>query len=402
MPPQAEAPAPPQVEPPAPPPPPPPPPTALRLQAEAEDSSDSDLDSDSVSPAAAAPSAWVGRRFLEAVICLASASLPNLDQILDLDAGTLLNPTLTDQLLNWARPVGYCLDELRKACLELAESPDGPNPDELDELLTVAGRHSNALLTMRTRFEYLALISNLLRKHQGIFGHGGEIYSPHATLTTGYTSSGFRRIVMSYRTFVNWVAQVGLDKVAEYDAVTITHEVLAPNAWQLRLLDSYAQRPALDCVLLADVKMKTTPDMWRMTMVELNSDLLDASKKILLNSVNSAGSQKSDETKKTWHTALHDLLSIMEHRAQLLANRPFSRRAGLAEVTLPAQCQDSHGAPPVVVWVAPFAAPKPPERVVRRRSSEWEASDWQRGDWKAGSSRWRSSEWSGASGSGGQ
>ena len=207
---------------------------------------------------------------------------------------------------------------------------------------------------------------------------------------------------MSYRTFVNWVAQVGLDKVAEYDAVTITHEVLAPNAWQLRLHDSYAQRPALDCVLLADVKMKTTPDMWRMTMVELNSDLLDASKKILLNSVNSAGSQKSDEAKMTWHTALHDLLSIMEHRAQLLANRPFSRRAGLAEVTLPAQCQDSHGAPPVVVWVAPFAAPKPPERVVRRRSSEWEASDWQRGDWKAGSSRWRSSEWSGASGSGGQ
>ena len=336
------------------------------------------------------------------MIRLASASLPNLDQILDLDAGTLFNPTLTDQLLSWARPVGYCLDELRTACLELAESPNGPNADELDELLTVAGRHSNALWSMRTRFEYLSLIGNLLRKHSGIFGHGGEIYSPHATLNGGYNNSGFRRIVMSYSTFVNWLCAVRLEKVAEYDAITITHQELGPKAWQLCLHDSFFQRPTVDFVLLAEMRMKAMPDMWRMTMVELNSDLLDASKKILLNSVNSAGSQKSDEAQMTWHAALRDLLGIMGYRSKLLANRPFSRRAGLAEVTLPAQCQDSHGAPPVVVWVAPFAAPEAPERVVRRRSCEWEANDWQRGDWKAGSSRWRSSEWSGASGSGGQ
>ena len=54
-------------------------------------------------------------------------------------------------------------------------------------------------MAMRTRFEFLAAISNLLRKRPSVFGHGGELYHPHETLPSGYTHGGMRRFVMSYR-----------------------------------------------------------------------------------------------------------------------------------------------------------------------------------------------------------
>ena len=55
-----------------------------------------------------------------------------------------------------------------------------------------------------------------------------------------------------------------------------------------------------------------------------------------------------------WRALIEDLLTMMHHRALLLANRPISsNRARAAETLLPAEVQDARGAPPVVVWLAP-------------------------------------------------
>ena len=90
-------------------------------------------------------------------------------------------------------------------------------------------------------------------------------------------------------------------------------------------------------------------------MLELNSDILDSSKKV---TIQSAGLNNSEsQAMWQWQAFVEDLLTMMDHRALLLANRPISsNRARAAETLLPAEVQDAWGAPPVVVWLAPVWA----------------------------------------------
>jgi hypothetical protein len=89
-------------------------------------------------------------------------------------------------------------------------------------------------------------------------------------------------------------------------------------------------------------------------VLELNSDILDSSKKVTIQCLNSSNDQESHAM---WRALIEDLLTMMDHRALLLANRPISsNRARAAETILPAEVQDAWGAPPVVVWLAPVWA----------------------------------------------
>ena len=88
-------------------------------------------------------------------------------------------------------------------------------------------------------------------------------------------------------------------------------------------------------------------------MLELNSDILDSSKKVAIQSDGLNGT----EYQGLWWEFIADVVKMMHHRAVLLANRPISsNRARAAETLLPAEVQDPRGAPPVVVWLAPAPA----------------------------------------------
>ena len=92
-------------------------------------------------------------------------------------------------------------------------------------------------------------------------------------------------------------------------------------------------------------------------MLELNSDILDSSKKVTIQSVGLNVNSNDKAYQAMWRALIEDLVKMMDHRALLLANRPISsNRARAAETLLPAEVQDPRGAPPVVVWLAPAPA----------------------------------------------
>ena len=139
---------------------------------------------------------------------------------------------------------------------------------------------------MHTHFEYLAGISNILRKHS-TFTNGSELYMPHDTLDKGWaSSSGARRFIMSYRSCVNWLGRLeedhaAMDLVAEHKGVVMDHaDLMRFQTWQLCMRK---------CMFTTMSEMKSTmklePISWRLCMVELNSDYLDASKKVLINQI---------------------------------------------------------------------------------------------------------------------
>jgi hypothetical protein len=50
--------------------------------------------------------------------------------------------------------------------------------EELEKTLMMAAQHAKQLTAMRTRFEWLSAMSDLLQRHTGFFNHGGELYPP--------------------------------------------------------------------------------------------------------------------------------------------------------------------------------------------------------------------------------
>jgi hypothetical protein len=137
-------------------------------------------------------------------------------------------------------------------------------------------------------------------------------------------------------------------------------------------------------------------------MLELNTDILDSSKKVTVNSICSSGPKKSgEETRASWKAAIADLMSIMEFRAIVLKDRPISKDpARLAAAPLPAECRDTRGAPPEVVWLAPVLPPRRQQggdaregRVVRpRRAEPSAASASSSGGWEPWDA-WRAAGW---------
>ena len=84
-------------------------------------------------------------------------------------------------------------------------------------------------------------------------------------------------------------------------------------------------------------------------MLELNSDILDASKKVVLGSL-SAGKQ-TEESRVMWAEVLQDLARFMELRSKVLAGRPISKIPQRVKIVWPPPgLQDDRGAPPVVMW----------------------------------------------------
>ena len=298
---------------------------------------------------------WWAPLLLGAVVNLAGASLPNVNAVLDLSASMLLNPRFLEYPLKWTQAVNGRLRHLQSLCQNIdarISLEDKVAADSFEQMLQTAAMHTRRVMAMRTRFEFLAAISNLLRKRPSVFGHGGELYHPHETLSSGYTHGGMRRFVMSYGNFWSWMRQIarGLGQDA-CNRLSISHSVLETIAWHLRL-GGGPTPPTF--VHAADRRlMKKPPIRWRLCMLELNSDILDSSKKV---TIQSAGLNNS-ESQAMWQAFVEDLLTMMDHRALLLANRPISsNRARAAETLLPAEVQDAWGAPPVVVWLAPVWA----------------------------------------------
>ena len=298
---------------------------------------------------------WWAPLLLGAVVNLAGASLPNVNALLDLCASMLLNPRFLEYPLKWTQAVNGRLRHLQSLCQNVdarIDLKDKVAADSFEQMLQTAAVHTRRVMAMRTRFEFLAAISNLLRKRPSVFSHGGELYHPHETLSSGYANGRMRRFVMSYGNFLSWMGQIERDlgQDAQDDRLTISHSALEAKAWQLRL--GGGQTPPT-FVHAADMRLmkKGPPIRWRLCMLELNSDILDSSKKVTIQCLNNSNDQ---ESQAMWRALIEDLLTMMHHRALLLANRPISsNRARAAETLLPAEVQDARGAPPVVVWLAP-------------------------------------------------
>ena len=209
-----------------------------------------------------------------------------------------------------------------------------------------------------------------MRNYPGFFLDGGQLYAPHETLKAGYTTAGHRRIVMSCESFTEWLTKIkqgDLQSTLDSDSITISHEELKRIGWQLRL-NAQHEKPQYVPVNSPQFLTKAPPARWRLVMMEMNSDILDSSKKISIGSVCTSPSPKSEETRNTWLAVLEAFLFIMEMKSQVLEGRPFSSDPARATASpLPSACIDKvFNAPPVVVWLAPEPKKEPSSASGRR------------------------------------
>ena len=332
-------------------------------------------------------------QLISAVLDVGSASLPSTDAILDLDVGSLLKPDYIAQHIKWSQAVSDALGRLRDLCAEISDEVGDEQGSEFEKTLIMAAQHAKQLTAMRTRFEWLSAMSELLQRHRGFFNHGGELYDPHETLRLGYTqSSGFRRIAVSYSSFMSFIGELLGERLGETvrgDAMVASHERLMREGWQVRLNDDNPEFVAVSSPKFFGTQKKGPPSGWRLQMLELSSDILDASKKVVLGQL--CAGQQTDESMVMWAEALQDLARFMALRSMVLAGRPISKDSRRVEnAPLPPQLVDDRGAPPVVMWFAPLPAKQaqaqPPEQGRKKpRYQEQEA---------VGSASWSSWSWS--------
>ena len=142
-------------------------------------------------------------------------------------------------------------------------------------------------------------------------------------------------------------------EVVEDGALAFSYEALkqAP-AYHLRLLGS---PPAF--VSLADMRLKVTRAKWRLTMLELSSEILDSPKAVTDNSLAADSFRKLEDTLALWQAVISNFFSVMDFRARSLTDRLFSYDVRRPSATpLPLCIRDQRGAPPVAVWLAPMPA----------------------------------------------
>ena len=70
--------------------------------------------------------------------------------------------------------------------------------EQYEQLRQELAQYSRSLATMRVAYEYLANMSTIVQRNTIFFSNGGEIYWPHETLKTGYSSARHRRIALSH------------------------------------------------------------------------------------------------------------------------------------------------------------------------------------------------------------
>ena len=168
------------------------------------------------------------------------------------------------------------------------------------------------------------------------------------------------------------------------DAILIPHEKLRYIGWPLRL----PNRDELEFVSVGQYNFMTKkpPELWRLIMLELNSDIFDSCQKLVIGSINS-GKRQTEETRQEWSTVLEDLRELIDQRATLLTGEPLTKGDHFAHVHLPGFLEYKLTAPPVVVWLVPWTPPeeKAPAEKARSQKSQPEARNVR--------SRWDSSSW---------
>lgn len=323
---------------------------------------------------------WV-TPLIKSLLKLAAATLPSTDSILDLDVGSLLKADYIAQHAEWSKNVYQSLCDMRALCNDItAACRRDEQEEEFQKVLLVAAQHAKHLTAMRTRFEWLAAMSDLMQRHKGFFNHGGELYAPHETLRTGITPAGIRRFAVSYCSFMSLLGELldeRLDDTTRADSVLATHEWMTKNSWQVRLNDDKPEFVAVNSPEFFGSRTKVKPEYWRLVMLELNSDMLDASKKVVFG--NLTAGQATEEAVNMWKEVLTDLSMLMELRSRLLAGQPISRRRDLVDrAQLPAGLVDERGVPPVVMWCSQWVAKQaqPPDRKKSRQepAGSWDSS----------------------------
>ena len=92
-------------------------------------------------------------------------------------------------------------------------------------------------------------MSIIVQRNSNLFSNGGELYWPHETLKTGYSSAGHRRIALRHLELMDWIAELQykpelLERTMQTDAILIRHDKLCSIGWQLR----WPKRVEPDCV----------------------------------------------------------------------------------------------------------------------------------------------------------
>jgi hypothetical protein len=339
----------------------------------------------------AGTTSWA-KELIDVVLDLAESSMLPMDSVLDINAHVLLSPNLIQQAELWTGSVSVSLANMRTICFNIQENFE--EDPQFEMLLLYLSRYAKRLSTMRSGYEHLATMSTLARKHPYFFSNGAELYWPHDTLKSGYTQAGLRRIIMAHMDFMEWMVRLQQEQfevIVQEDAILISHAWLCTIGWQLRLQGESKAFPEFIAVSDRDFMAKI-PVSWRLVMLEVNWDIFDASKKLTLGSINTAEA-KTDETRHMWKAVLGDLQALMDYRSHLLVGQHLSADKDLEIVRVPARLEDKHGAPVVVVWLAPVVAPKGKDddpwghRNVRQRaddsgsSSSWYGSRWSQQQW---------------------
>jgi hypothetical protein len=319
--------------------------------------------------------------------------LPSTDSILDLDVGSLLKPDYIEHHIEWSQAVSDALGKLRKLCVEISAVLLGDTTEqvaEFEKTLMMAAQHAKQLTAMRTRFEWLSAMSELLQRHKGFFNHGGELYAGHDSLRLGITQSAFRRIAVSYSNFmwlIGYPMEERLDDTVQDDAMVASHQWLMKEGWQVRLADDGPEFAAFSSDKFFGANKKAAPARWKVHMLELNSDILDASKKVVLGSL-CAGKQ-TEETRVLWGEVLRDLARFVELRSKVLAGRPISKNPQkVKKAPLPPRLQDDWDAPPVVMWCAPLNAKQAQPASKKPRHQMEESAGTGSASWSSSGSSW--------------
>jgi hypothetical protein len=322
--------------------------------------------------------------------------LPSTDSILDLDVGSLLKPDYIDHHIQWSKAVSEALVGLRGLCVDISAELIGDDTEQVEEFektLMMAAQHAKQRPAMRTRFEWLSAVRDLLQRHVGFFNHGGELYAGHETLRLGYTQSAFRRIAVSYSSFmwlIGYHMEERLDDTVQDDAMVASHQWLRKEGWQVRLADDGPEFVAVSSDKFFGASKKAAPAGWKVHMLELNSDILDASKKVVLGSL-TAGRQTAptEESRVQWLEVLRDLGRFMELRSKVLAWRPISKNPQkVKKAPLPPGLQDDWGAPPVVMWCAPLNAKQAQPASKKPRHQMKESAGTGSASWSSSASSW--------------
>jgi len=324
------------------------------------------------------------RHFLD----LSAEALPSTDSILDLDVGMLLKADFIAEKVEWSKRVSESLFRIRTLFNEVrADNNTLQQDQDFITILMEAAQHSKRLMAMRTWYEWLSSMSDLMQRHKGFFNHGGELYAPHENLRTGITPTGVRRFAVSYCSFMSLLGELLDERLGETvraDMLLPTHEWMTRNSWQVRLGDDNPEFVAMNSPEFWGSNPKT-PQYWRIVMLELNSDMLDASKKVVFGALTAGVA--TEEAEMMWKEVLNDLTRLMELRSHLLAGRPISKRQDQVDralARLPNELVDDRGVPPVVMWCSQYAPKQaqPPDRKKPRQDSagSWDSS-WSWSSW---------------------